>query len=178
MKNILDYPIGKDFPEKVNVIVEVPMGSRNKYEMDKDSGMIVLDRVLYTAMEYPVNYGFIPQTWWEDEDPLDAMVISAFPVHPGVVIEGKVLGLLRMEDEKGIDDKILLVNTKDPRVSNINSLEEVPQTLLDEIAHFFERYKELEKGKWVKVKGWLSKEEAIKIVQKAHEMYKEKFRVK
>ena len=171
----LDISIGKKFPEIVNAIVEIPKGSRSKYELDKENGMIVLDRVLPESMVFPFNYGFITQTWWEDDDPLDIIIISLEPIYPGVLVEAKVIGALEMEDEKGIDHKVVAINYADYRLRHINDISQIPETWLNEIKHFFEHYKDLEPGKWVKLKGFKSREEGIELVKKAHELYKQKF---
>lgn len=162
-------------PEELYVFIEVPKGSQNKYELDKETGVIMLDRVLYTSMHYPANYGFIPKTLCEDGDPLDCLVLSSTIIHPGVVVKVRPIGLLVMEDEKGMDEKLIAVPTEkiDPRFSNIKDISDLPESIKNEIKHFFERYKELEPGKWVKIKEWKNREEALKYVKKAIENYKE-----
>ncbi len=161
-------------PEKANIVIEIPRGSRNKYEYDRETGAIELDRVLYTPFTYPLDYGFVPQTWYDDGDPIDALVWLRYPVYPGVVVQGRVIGGLRMEDDKGVDDKLLFVPTtkKDPFFKDIQDIGDVPQSLKDEIEHFFTRYKELEK-KEVTVKGWFGKEEAVSIFERAKQLYQE-----
>jgi inorganic pyrophosphatase len=162
---------GKDLPNQVNVIIEVPMNSDPvKYEMDKDSGAIFVDRFLATPMYYPCNYGFIPGTLSDDGDPADVLVISDFPIFPGAVIAAKPIGVLIMEDEKGMDEKILAVPAKklNSQYENIEDYKELPESLLNKISHFFERYKDLEKGKWVKIKGF---EDAAKAKQLINEAY-------
>ena len=162
---------GKDLPNQVNVIIEVPMNSDPvKYEMDKDSGAIFVDRFLATPMYYPCNYGFIPGTLSDDGDPADVLVISDFPIVPGAVIAAKPIGVLIMEDEKGMDEKILAVPAKklNSQYENIENYKELPELLLNKISHFFERYKDLEKGKWVKIKGF---EDAAKAKQLINEAY-------
>jgi inorganic pyrophosphatase len=153
-----------------NVVIEIPMGTRNKYEYEKTEGVFRLDRVLFTPFHYPVDYGFIPRTWYEDGDPLDAMVMTRFPTFPGCVIDA-----LRMKDDKGLDDKLLLVPTGDPSFKEHFSIIELPSAVLDEIAHFFQRYKELE-GKSVTIDGWYEKEEALKMLEHARELYNKKFK--
>jgi len=162
-------PVGKNPPEDVFVVVEIPKGSPIKYELDKESGALFVDRVLYTAMYYPFNYGFIPNTLAEDGDPVDVLVISDWAVAPGSVIRAKVIGVLEMEDEKGIDAKVIAVPHEkiDPSYAQINDLKDLPEAVLEKIKHFFEHYKELEKGKWVKVREFKGKEEALKEVKKA-----------
>jgi len=156
-------------PEEINVFVEIPQGSFIKYEMDKDTGFITVDRFSYTSMAFPGNYGFIPQTHGEDGDPLDVLLISTYPVSPGVVIPSRVVGMLEMEDEEGIDTKIIAVPTKkvDPFYQHVEDIDDLDETLKKKIQHYFNRYKELEPGKWVKTKNFLSKEEAFKAIKKA-----------
>ncbi len=151
----------------VNVFVEIPKDSNIKYELDKDSGVIMVDRFLYTAMSYPFNYGFIPNTLADDGDPIDVLVMSEFPVFPGTVIPSQIIGMLEMEDEAGIDTKLLAVPTKkiDPDYG-VFTLETVPDSMKNKMKHFFENYKTLEPGKWVKIKDWKGKEEAITAVKK------------
>ena len=149
---------GKDVPNHVNVVIEIAMDSQNpiKYEIDKESSTIFVDRFIATSMRYPCNYGFIPHTLSEDGDPIDVLVISDFPVIPGVVIESKPIGVLIMEDEKGKDEKIIAVPVKklNSIYSDFNSIKDVPKSLLNKITHFFERYKDLEEGKWAKITGF------------------------
>jgi len=163
--------VGKD-PEKglVNVFVEIPKDSNIKYELDKDSGAIFVDRFLYTAMSYPFNYGFIPGTLADDGDPIDVLVMSEYPVFPGTVIPSQIIGMLEMEDEEGIDTKILAVPTMkiDPDYG-VFTLETVPDSMKNKIKHFFENYKTLEPGKWVKIKEWKNKEAALEEVKKSLE---------
>ncbi|NCO32019.1 inorganic diphosphatase, partial [bacterium] len=146
---------------EVNVFIEVPQNSNVKYELDKKSGAIMVDRFLYTAMNYPFNYGFIPQTLAEDNDPLDVLVISSQPVTPGTVMPARIIGMLEMEDEEGIDTKLLAVPTQkvDPFMGSYKDVNDLPEMLKNKIRHFFEHYKELEPVKWVKIKDW--KEKAI-----------------
>lgn len=155
--------IGKNPPEDVNAIIEVPtFGAPVKVEMDKDSGAMKVDRFLGTAMHYPCNYGFIPHTLAEDGDPLDILVITSVPLMSGVVISVRPVGMLHMEDEAGGDAKVLAVPVKKltPLYDDVLEYTDVPQSLLDEIAHFFEQYKALEPGKWARVDHWSGAEEA------------------
>ena len=175
MNLLHDVPIGKKWPEVVNVVIENVKGSSNKIEYDKDDKVFKLDRVLYSAVFWPFDYGFIPQTWHEDEDPVDVVLLTTYPTFPGCVVEARPIGLLLMEDEKGLDDKVIAVPVKDPRFSHINSVEDLPPHLKKEIKEFFETYKRLEPGKWVKVKEWKGREVAIETIKKAAERYKEKF---
>lgn len=160
---------GKNAPEEVNVFIEIPQGSSIKYELDKETGVIMVDRFSYTAMFYPFNYGFVPGTEAEDGDPVDVLVISTYPVHPGTVIPSRPIGMLEMEDEEGIDTKILAVPTVkvDPFFADIKDIKDVDETTKKKIQHFFNHYKELEPGKWVKTKNFLGKEEALKAIKKA-----------
>ena len=174
MKSLF-YSINPGEADFIRAVIEIPMGSRNKYEYEKSTGAIVLDRVLSSPFFYPVNYGFIPQTWYDDDDPLDIMVYSRYPVVPGCVVESRPIGLLRMKDEKGVDDKLLAVPTADPSFKNVADLTDVPSAVLDEISHFFKRYKDLEKGKYSEVVGWFEKEEAVKAIEKAKAMFVEKY---
>lgn len=158
---------GKNIPEEVNVIIEVPMGSDPvKYEMDKESGAIMVDRFVQTAMFYPCNYGFIPHTLSKDGDPVDVLVVANYPIIPGAVIKARPIGVLMMEDESGEDEKILAVPTTklDPYFANITNFHDMPEVFINRIKNFFENYKALEKGKWVKVGGWLDSEAAKKII--------------
>ncbi len=166
---------GGKAPDIVNVLVEIPMNSSVKYEYDEEAGVVKVDRFLYTAMFYPFNYGFIPGTLEEDGDPVDVLVISRLPVLPGTVIEARPIGVLLTEDEEGVDRKIIAVpkDKLDPTYSNIKSVEDLPEALRNTIKHFFEHYKELEPGKWVKVAGWEGVEEAKKIIASAVERYRE-----
>ena len=162
--------IGKNPPHEVNVIIEVPVGGEPiKYEMDKDAGTLVVDRFLHTAMRYPGNYGFIPHTLSGDGDPCDVMVLSQVPVAPGAVIRCRPVGALLMEDENGIDEKILAVPVDElnPYFDGIGNYTDLPQIMLDQIDHFFRHYKDLEKGKWVKVGGWVDREAAEKLILEA-----------
>ena len=167
---------GKKAPEEVYVVIEIPMGSNIKYEIDKETGLIFVDRILFTAMYYPFNYGFIPGTLEEDGDPVDVLVLGYDKLHPGVVIKARPIGVLETEDEKGKDAKIVAVPVEkiDPRFENIKDISDLPANIRERIAHFFEHYKELEKGKWVKVIGWKNREEALKRIEEAIKRYNKK----
>jgi inorganic pyrophosphatase len=173
--NIEKIPIGKNPPQDVNVIVEVPLRSDPvKYEFDKDSGAIFVDRFIGTMMMYPCNYGFIPHTLAEDGDPVDVLVAGRIPVLPGSVMRSRPIAVLRMTDEAGRDDKILAV--PHAKVSQywtqVNSHRDLPSIEVDRIVHFFEHYKDLEEGKWVKVEGWGDAEEAARIILAGVERYR------
>ncbi len=169
-----DIPAGDDPPTLINVVVEVISGSRDKYEYKIDWETFVLDRFLYSSVVFPVEYGFMPQTWFEDNDPLDIMVLSHEPLEVGCIVKACVIGALIMEDEEGEDPKILSVPTSDPRFDGYTDIKNVHPHLLKEIQEFFETYKRLEPKKWVKFKTWNNAEEAKKIVDHAVELYKKK----
>jgi len=170
--DITKIPIGNNVPYDVNVIVEIPLGGVPvKYELDKESGAMFVDRFLHTAMYYPCNYGFIPHTLSDDGDPTDAAVLGQIPVIPGVVIRSRPIGVLMMEDESGIDEKILCVPVDElhPYYGDVASYRDVRPVLLDQISHFFEHYKDLESGKWAKVRGWGEAEEAMELIRQGIE---------
>ncbi len=160
--------IGANAPWDVNVVIEIPSGgSPIKYEIDKDSGAMCVDRFLHTAMYYPANYGFIPHTMSDDGDPVDALVVTNIPVVHGAVIRARPIGVLMMEDEAGQDEKILMVpvDKLNPYYSDVKNYDDLPKVFLDQISHFFERYKDLENNKWVKVIRWGNAEEAAQLIQ-------------
>lgn len=164
--------IGVNPPDDVNVVIEVPLGGEPiKYEIDKPSGAMFVDRFLYTSMHYPCNYGFIPATLSEDGDPVDVMVVGNRPLVPGAVVGGRPVGVLLMEDEKGLDEKILAVPS--PRLTryydNIREYADLPAIFIERIEHFFSHYKDLEKGKWVKVVGWRDAATARSLIVKGIE---------
>ncbi|MDO9063347.1 MAG: inorganic diphosphatase [Microbacterium sp.] len=148
-----------------DVVIEIPAGSRNKYEVDHETGRVFLDRLLFTAFAYPTDYGFFERTLGLDGDPVDALVLLEEPVFPGVGIRVRPVAVFKMEDDGGSDAKIICVPHKDPRWSHIQDIDDIPQHVRDEIQHFFEHYKDLEPGKWVKVEGWGDAAEAESIVQ-------------
>ncbi len=162
-------------PENVTAIIEIPYGSNIKYEVEKESGAVVLDRVMHSAMFYPANYGFVNKTLSQDGDPADILVLTEYPMQAGCVLNCRLLGVLIMEDESGIDEKLLAVPTSkiDPTYDAIHDLNDIPKHTLDKIKNFFETYKMLEPNKWVKVKGFEDKASATKILQEAIEMCKE-----
>jgi inorganic pyrophosphatase len=170
-----EVSVGEDPPELVNAIIEIPKGSRAKYEIDKDSGLIKLDRVIYASMYFPLNYGFIPQTLGEDMDPLDIVVLTQVTVVPLCLIPAKVIGVMRMIDRGQADDKIIAVATQDASVSHINRVEELPDYFKVELKHFFENYKALENKKVV-VDEFQSREKAIQVIGEAVSYYKKEFR--
>jgi inorganic pyrophosphatase len=168
-------PIGANPPEEVNVIIEVPIGGEPiKYELDKDSGTLFVDRFLYTPMRYPGNYGFIPHTLSDDGDPIDVLVANTRPVVPGCVMSCRPIGVLVMEDEKGQDEKIVAVPT--PQISkrweHVREFADLPEITREQIGHFFEHYKDLEPGKWVKVENWGDAARAREMIVEAIERAK------
>ena len=152
-------------------VIEIPKGSRNKYEVDHESGRVYLDRVLFTPFVYPVDYGFFDNTLGGDGDPLDALVLLEHSVYPGVVVRVRPVAVLPMEDDGGIDEKVLCVPVKDPRWAHIQDVDDVPEQIKNEIEHFFSHYKDLEPGKWVKVGKWAGKAEAERLIAEAQERY-------
>ncbi len=165
---------GKNPPEDINVIIEIPAYQDPiKYEVDKETGAIFVDRFMNTCMHYPCNYGYIPQTLAEDGDPTDVLVITPFPVIPGSVIRCRPLGMLRMTDESGVDCKILAVPVSKicPMYNHMKDYKDAPELLLKQIKHFFEHYKDLEEGKWVKVENWVGLEETKKEILASIERY-------
>ncbi|HTH95745.1 MAG TPA: inorganic diphosphatase [Rhodocyclaceae bacterium] len=170
-----NVPAGKDVPNDFNVIIEIPMRSDPvKYEVDKETGAVFVDRFMTTAMNYPCNYGYIPQTLSGDGDPVDVLVLSNYALPPGVVIRCRALGILNMTDEAGQDGKLIAVPHEkiSPCDKGIQSLDDLPEIELQRIAHFFEHYKDLEKGKFVKVEGWGDKAAAHKEITDGVERYK------
>lgn len=167
-------PTGKNPPEELNVIIEIQKDAEPvKYEVDKATGAIFVDRILSTPMRYPCNYGYVPHTLCGDGDPADVLVILPLPLVPGAVIRVRPVGVLRMSDEAGSDEKILAVPVEKvfAGYSHINDIEQVSKHWLERIGHFFEHYKDLEKGKWVKLDGWGNAEEAKKIIVESIERY-------
>jgi len=168
--DVTKIPPGRNPPDEINVLVEIPQGGVPvKYELDKVSGALFVNRFLHTAMYYPANYGFIPNTLSEDGDPCDVMALSQVPVAPGAVIRCRPVGALLMEDENGIDEKILAVPVDElnPYFDGIANYTDLPKIMLDQIDHFFRHYKDLEKGKWVKIGGWVDREAAEKLILEA-----------
>lgn len=165
---ISDLPVGANPPDEVNVVIEVPLRSDPiKYEYEKESGWIFVDRYLYTTMFYPCNYGFVPHTLADDGDPIDVMVIGRMPVQAGTVLRVNPIGVLKMEDEAGMDEKILAkpIDKITPINRKIHNYTDVPEIDLQRIAHFFEHYKDLEPSKWVKVQGWGDADEAKNLIR-------------
>ena len=161
-------------PEKVNALIEIPYGSNIKYEVDKDTGAVVVDRVLYSSVYYPANYGFVPNTLADDGDPADILVLGEYPLQAGSVIACRLIGVLVMEDEAGMDEKLVAVPVSkiDPTFDEVNSLDDLPKSQLNKIKNFLETYKILEPNKWVKVKDFKGKDEATAILDRAIADYK------
>jgi inorganic pyrophosphatase len=153
------------------VVIEIPKGSKNKYELDKETGLLKLDRVLYSAVHYPADYGFIPRTYCGDGDPLDALVLSQEPVYPLTLVEARAIGVMRMRDEKGVDDKIVAVSVNDPAFAHFVDKKELPAHVLRELTRFFQDYKSLE-HKQVIVEDLLGPDEAVEIIRAALELYR------
>jgi inorganic pyrophosphatase len=161
-------PIGKNAPHEVNVVIEIPQGGTPiKYEIDKDSGALFVDRFMYTPMFYPGNYGFIPHTLSGDGDPCDVIVMGQLPVVPGAVIPSRPIGALLMEDEGGQDEKIIAVpvDKLHPFYSNVKSYKDLPPIICEQVAYFFQHYKDLEKNKWVKINKWVDADEACALIE-------------
>ena len=155
-----------------DAVIEIPKGSRNKYEVDHETGRVYLDRVLYTGFVYPTDYGFFEETLGEDGDPLDVLVLLDYPVFPGVGVKVRPVGVLKMSDEAGGDDKVVAVLAKDPRWDHIQDVDDLPEYTKKEITHFFEHYKDLEPNKWVKVDEWANAAEAERLVTEAFDRAK------
>ena len=172
--DVSKLPTGKAPPHDINVVIEIPQGSAVKYEVDKESGAVVVDRFLFTPMAYPAAYGFIPGTLADDGDPADALVLMPGQVVPGAVIRARPIGMLQMEDESGGDEKIIAVPAPKltKRYLHVQNHTDLPQITLEQIRHFFEHYKDLEPGKWVKVIGWGDSAEARRLIKEAIERAK------
>jgi inorganic pyrophosphatase len=166
--DVSKIPIGRQPPQDINVVVEIPEGSAVKYEVDKHSGAVFVDRFLFTPTAYPAAYGFIPGTLADDGDPADALVLIPAQVVPGAVIRARPVGMLRMEDEKGQDEKIICVphDRVHPQYSHIETIDDLPRITRAAIEHFFNRYKDLEDDKWVKVRGWAGKPDAEQAIMR------------
>ncbi len=165
---------GKGAPEKVNALIEIPQGSRTKYEIDKETGLLIMDRVIHSSFHYPINYGFIPQTLGLDGDPLDILVLCSQTIQPLCLVEATVIGNMQMIDSGEEDDKIIAVATNDPSVNHITNITELPRHFFNELKHYFEEYKVLE-NKEVRIDNFQSKEEAFGIIKDAIGLYKEKY---
>jgi inorganic pyrophosphatase len=168
-----DISCGDNSPDEINVIIEVPKNSSNKYEYNEEKGNFELDRIIHSPLFFPFEYGFIPQTLSEDGDPLDIVLLSTYPTFPGCLVKAKPIGVLMMEDEKGIDHKIIAVPLEklDPHFKEVKDIEDINQHLKKEIEVFFQDYKNLEKDKFVKIMGWGKVDKAKEIIKKSSEKY-------
>ena len=166
-----EVDLGDNPPEILNAVIEIPKGSKAKYELDKKSGLIKMDRILFSSVHYPANYGFIPQTLCEDHDPLDILVLGQEPATPLCIMRAKPIGVMKMVDQGEADDKIIAVHIDDPEYSHYESMDELPPHRMKEVKRFFEEYKSLE-NKEVKVENFFPRAEALKIIKDAIEMYK------
>lgn len=171
MNYLKDIPLGEKPPILLNAVIEVVSGSRDKYEYKSEWEAFVLDRMIPSSVVFPIEYGFVPQTWYDDQDPLDIMVMSYEPLEVGCIVRVRVIGVLMIEDENGSDPKILSVLLDDARFEGVQNITDIHIHQLREIQEFFETYKRLEPHKWVKIKGWQTAESAHEIVQYASEQY-------
>ncbi|MEZ4200172.1 MAG: inorganic diphosphatase [Candidatus Paceibacterota bacterium] len=167
------HDINPGTKEEMNVIIEIPRGSKNKYEIDKDTGMIALDRVMHTAQDYPFDYGFVPQTLFDDGDALDVVVVTTYPLAPGILVKARPVGIMEMIDGGERDDKIVAVPVDDPRFDHIQELTDLNPHFEKEMSHFFETYKKVQ-NKEVSVGPWHGKAEAMEAFEKSRQMYTEK----
>lgn len=174
-----DIPLGDNAPEEINVIIEIPRGSNNKYEIDKETGLIALDRANYSSAPFPFDYGFAPQTLWEDDDPLDVIVLTTYPLHPGILVRVRPVAVIEMIDSGESDYKVIAVPTEDRRFEHTRDIEDLNPHTLREFQHFFETYKVLKNEKAtqvpVEIKGLKGREEAHAAVVKSIEIYKKEF---
>ena len=173
MNLLHSIPTGDNTPHSINAIIEVVSKSRDKYEYDDELETFVLDRILLPSVIFPIDYGFIPRTWYDDNDPLDIMVLSHEPLEVGCMVKCRPIGIMIMEDEKGKDSKVLAVIKGDLRTEGINDIEDVPKHKLDEILEFFKSYKSLDPNKFIKFKKWGSAQEAKETIEQAIETYKD-----
>ncbi len=170
-----DYETGPDAPDTIYAVIENPAGEKNKYEYDKEKESVVLDRVLHSAVHYPGDYGFIPRAYYEDEDPMDILVLTTNPTFPGCVIEVRPVGILYMDDDGEQDDNIIAVPTEDPRWDDVEDVEDIQGHKREEIAEFFRTYKNLEPKKTVEIEGWGDANEAKEAIERSQELYEEEF---
>jgi len=164
------HDIAPGSKEVMNVIIEIPKFSKNKYEIDKETGMIALDRVMHTAQDYPFDYGFVPQTLFDDGDALDVVVLTTYPLAPGILVKARPVAIMEMTDDGERDDKIIAVPVDDPRFTEVNDLEDLNKHFVKEMTHFFETYKKVQ-NKEVEIGKWLGKDEAMKAFEKSRELY-------
>lgn len=171
------HDISSGTKNEMTVIVEINKGSKNKYEVDKETGLIALDRVLHTSQDFPFDYGFVPQTLWDDGDPIDVIILTTYPLLPGILVKARPIALMNMVDSGDADDKVIAVPVGDPRWKNISDLEAINPHTLKEIEHFYTTYKQLQ-NKEVIIKGFVSKKEAEKAFERGKKLYKDKFDTK
>mgnify|MGYP006348103249 CR=1 FL=1 len=169
-----DVSKGSNIPHEINVIVEINKGSKNKYEIDKETGLIGLDRTLFTAQDYPFDYGFVPQSLWDDGDALDVVLLTTYPIAPGILVDARPVAIMGMNDSGEADDKIIAVPVGDPRWTEVHDLKDINKHTLKEIQHFFETYKQLQK-KEVTVSGFKGADEAREAVMRSIKLYDEKY---
>lgn len=169
-----DIPRGGNTPEEINVVIEINKGSKNKYEIDKETGLIALDRAMHSAQDYPFDYGFVPQTLWDDEDALDVVLLTTYPLLPGILVAARPVAVMGMVDSGEADDKIIAVPVGDPRFADIKDLADINKHTLKEIEHFFATYKQIQK-KIVEVTGFKGASDAQKAVTRSIALYNEKF---
>jgi inorganic pyrophosphatase len=170
-----DVSLGDKAPEEFHVIIEIPRGSKNKYEIDKETGLIKLDRAMKSSQDYPFDYGFAPQTLWEDNDALDVVILTTYPLSTGILVNVRPVAVMRMTDGGDSDDKVIAVPVEDPRWDNVKDLSDINPHSIKEFQHFFETYKTIE-GKIVTIDGVEGKDKAIEAVKKSVGLYKEKFK--
>ena len=176
MNLLHDVPLGKNAPDEINVIIEIPHGSHNKYEVDKETGLIKLDRANYNASAYPFDYGFAPRTYWEDNDPLDVIVLSTYPLHPGILVAVRPIAMMEMTDTGESDNKIIAVPVEDRRWEDVQDLRDINKHALREWQHFFETVKQLKKKPAVvTVHGFKGRDDAKKTISRSIELYRQKF---
>jgi inorganic pyrophosphatase len=168
------HQISPGTADQINTIIEIGRGSKNKYEIDKETGLIALDRAMHTTQDYPFDYGFIPQTYWDDNDPLDVVVLTTFPLIPGILVKVRPVALMNMIDDGDADDKVIAVPIDDPRFEDVKDLTDLNKHTLKEIEHFFSTYKNLQ-DKEVKISGFGNREEAQKAFEKGKKLYLDKF---
>lgn len=158
----------------INTVVEIPKGSKNKYEIDKETGMIALDRAAHTAQDFPFDYGFVPQTLWDDDDPIDVIILASFPIHPGVLVRVRPIGIMNMIDTGEADDKLIAVPVSAPRFEHVSDIDDVNPHTLKEMEHFYSTYKKLQ-DKEVEVTGFKGKKAAVEAFERGQKLYQEKF---
>ena len=174
MNLLHDISAGKNVPEIINVIIEIPKGSKNKYEIDKETGLIALDRASHTSQDFPFDYGFMPQSHWEDGDPLDVVVLATYPLAPGILVKVRPVAIMNMIDDGDSDAKIIAVPEKDPRWDEVQDIQNINKHTLKEIEHFYKTYKQLQ-NKEVVVQGFEGKAAAHAAILKSQELYRQKF---